>query len=45
MRERGVVINCTNTDVLRFLPPLVMTEEECDGMAGTLERAWQDAGR
>ena len=29
-RERGVLLNCTADTVLRFLPPLVITEEEID---------------
>jgi acetylornithine/N-succinyldiaminopimelate aminotransferase len=27
MREEGVLINCTNRNVLRFLPPLIITDE------------------
>lgn len=29
-RERGVLLNCTADTVLRFLPPLVITESEID---------------
>lgn len=36
MRDRGVLINCTNTDVLRFLPPLVVTAADCDMMIAAL---------
>jgi predicted acetylornithine/succinylornithine family transaminase len=28
--ERGLLINCTMGNVLRILPPLVVTEEQCD---------------
>jgi acetylornithine/N-succinyldiaminopimelate aminotransferase len=28
--NRGILINCTNTTVLRLLPPYLMTEEQCD---------------
>jgi len=28
--ERGLIINCTAGNVLRFVPPLVITEEEID---------------
>ena len=28
MRDRGILINCTNTTVLRFLPPLIVTPEQ-----------------
>jgi acetylornithine/N-succinyldiaminopimelate aminotransferase len=30
MRDRGVLINCTNNNVLRFLPPLVIREEHIE---------------
>ena len=30
MREEGVLINCTNQTVLRFLPPLTITRDELD---------------
>jgi predicted acetylornithine/succinylornithine family transaminase len=30
MRERGILINCTDTTVLRFLPPLIITDEHVD---------------
>jgi acetylornithine/N-succinyldiaminopimelate aminotransferase len=28
--NRGILVNCTNTTVLRFLPPYVVTNEQCD---------------
>jgi|GEM_PF-1594470 len=28
MRERGILINCTDTTVLRFLPPLIVTRDQ-----------------
>jgi acetylornithine aminotransferase len=28
LRERGVLLNCTNANVLRFLPPLIIREPE-----------------
>jgi acetylornithine/succinyldiaminopimelate/putrescine aminotransferase len=28
LRERGVLLNCTNANVLRFLPPLIIREAE-----------------
>jgi len=28
--NRGILINCTNTSVLRFLPPYIITQEQCD---------------
>jgi acetylornithine aminotransferase len=30
LRNRGILINCTNTTVLRLLPPFLITEEQCD---------------
>lgn len=35
--ERGLLINCTADTVLRFLPPLIVTEKEVDEMMGVLE--------
>ena len=34
--ERGVLINCTSDKILRFIPPLVVTEKEVDKMMGIL---------
>jgi acetylornithine/N-succinyldiaminopimelate aminotransferase len=28
--NRGILINCTNTTVLRLLPPYIVTQEQCD---------------
>jgi acetylornithine/N-succinyldiaminopimelate aminotransferase len=28
--NRGILINCTNTTVLRLLPPFIVTTEQCD---------------
>jgi len=30
LMNRGILINCTNTTVLRFLPPYIVTQEQCD---------------
>lgn len=30
MLKRGILINCTNTTVLRLLPPYIVTKEQCD---------------
>jgi acetylornithine aminotransferase len=30
LRNRGLLINCTNTTVLRLLPPYIITQELCD---------------
>ena len=35
--ERGVLINCTGGNVLRFTPPLIITEKEIDYLINILE--------
>ena len=35
---RGAIINCTAGDVLRFVPPLIVTEEEVDEMIAILDK-------
>jgi len=37
MREKGILINCTDTTVLRFLPPLIIGEEHVDQTVTTLK--------
>jgi predicted acetylornithine/succinylornithine family transaminase len=37
MMQRGFLINCTMGNVLRFLPPLIVTKEEVDQMINALE--------
>jgi acetylornithine/N-succinyldiaminopimelate aminotransferase len=37
MMQRGILINCTMGNVLRFLPPLIVTKEEVDRVVDTLE--------
>lgn len=34
--EQGLLINCTMNTVLRILPPLIVSHEECDEAAGIL---------
>jgi acetylornithine/N-succinyldiaminopimelate aminotransferase len=38
-REAGLLINCTQSTVLRFLPPYVLTAEQVAEAGGILERA------
>ncbi|MDO9533465.1 MAG: acetylornithine transaminase [Deltaproteobacteria bacterium] len=38
-RERGLLLNCTQGNVIRLLPPLVITDQELDGAIGTLRDA------
>ncbi len=35
--ERGLLINCTAGNVLRFMPPLIVEQEDIDEMIDTLE--------
>ncbi|VBB04881.1 aminotransferase class-iii [Lucifera butyrica] len=35
--ERGLIINCTAGDVLRFVPPLIITREHVDEMVAVLD--------
>lgn len=35
--EKGAIINCTAGTVLRFIPPLIITEEQVDEVVGTLD--------
>lgn len=37
MLSRGVLVNCTNTNVLRFLPPYIATDEQCDTVVSMLD--------
>jgi acetylornithine/N-succinyldiaminopimelate aminotransferase len=37
MMEKGILINCTMGNVLRFLPALIVTEEEVDQVVEALE--------
>ena len=41
MMGRGILINCTMGNVLRFLPPLIVTQEEVDQMVRGLEEVFQ----
>ena len=34
---RGILINCTSGNVLRFMPPLIVTEKDIDHLIDTLE--------
>ena len=39
--ERGLLINCAAGNVLRFMPPLIVEEEDIDKMAGILEEVFE----
>lgn len=38
-QDRGLLINCVNNNILRFLPPLIITGEDVDQAVGILEKA------
>jgi predicted acetylornithine/succinylornithine family transaminase len=35
--ERGLLINCTNENILRFVPPLILTKHDVDGAVEILD--------
>ncbi len=41
-QEKGVLLNCTMGNVLRMLPPLTVTHEECDQVANLLATILKD---
>jgi acetylornithine/N-succinyldiaminopimelate aminotransferase len=38
LQEMGYLVNCTHMTVLRFLPPYIVTKEECDALVGALRQ-------
>jgi acetylornithine/N-succinyldiaminopimelate aminotransferase len=36
--EKGFLINCIQEDILRFIPPLVITEKEIDALVECLDK-------
>jgi predicted acetylornithine/succinylornithine family transaminase len=43
--DAGFLINCTQENVLRFLPPLIVSQEEIDQLAQSLDRILGQLGR
>jgi acetylornithine/succinyldiaminopimelate/putrescine aminotransferase len=41
MLKKNILINCTMGKVLRFLPPLIVTQEEIDRVVNALEEVFQ----
>lgn len=41
--ERGYLINCIRQNVLRFIPPLIVTKKEIDGLIGVLAESLKKA--
>jgi predicted acetylornithine/succinylornithine family transaminase len=46
-QEKGLIINCTNDTVLRFLPPLIISRKDVDTAIKILEEAlsWKTSGK
>ena len=40
LQEKGYLVNCTHTTVLRFLPPFIVTREQCDALVGALRQVF-----
>jgi acetylornithine/succinyldiaminopimelate/putrescine aminotransferase len=43
MMQRGILINCTMGNVLRFLPPLIVTKQEVDQVVEALEEVLENS--
>ncbi len=37
LQDRGFLVNCTNVNVLRFLPPYTISTEECDTLVQAMD--------
>jgi acetylornithine/N-succinyldiaminopimelate aminotransferase len=42
MQDRHILVNCTNVNVLRFVPPLIITKEQCDDMITAFRSVLED---
>jgi acetylornithine/N-succinyldiaminopimelate aminotransferase len=40
--EKGLLINCTNGNVLRFVPPLILTRQDVDKAVGILDKVLEE---
>jgi acetylornithine/N-succinyldiaminopimelate aminotransferase len=38
LQAKGYLVNCTHVTVLRFLPPFIVTRDECDAVVGALRQ-------
>ena len=43
--DRGVLINCVQDTVLRFIPPLIVTKEEIDRVVATVDKVLTETGQ
>ena len=41
--EKGFLINCVQGNILRFVPPLIITPEEIDALVDCLDRLFSEA--
>jgi acetylornithine/succinyldiaminopimelate/putrescine aminotransferase len=42
MLKKGVLVSCTAVHVIRMVPPLTITKEECDTIVDVFEQAIND---
>ncbi len=40
--EKGILINCTNGNVLRFVPPLILTRQDVDRAVEILDEVLEE---
>ncbi len=40
LQDMGYLVNCTHTTVLRFLPPFIVTRDQCDALVGALRQVF-----
>jgi acetylornithine aminotransferase len=45
MQKRHILVNCTNVNVLRLVPPLIVTQEQCDVFIDTLRSVLEGFGK
>lgn len=43
LQNRGFLVNCTSTTVLRLLPPYTIPAEECDRLVQEIRTIWKNA--
>ncbi|HEY6952817.1 MAG TPA: aspartate aminotransferase family protein [Bacteroidota bacterium] len=42
MQRRRILVNCTNVNVLRFVPPLIVSKEQCDTLVAALREVFEE---
>ena len=43
LQEKGFLVNCTHVTVLRFLPPYIVSQENCDALVSALKDCLAEA--